>query len=139
MTMVPTAAGAEDRYEGRAAVHADRLTGVLVFAPSMAIPRFADRRPSPQVTKVGAVLVQVAMLVGFVVAGTIFIGLTIMSPVAVPSAQRQGLAISAADLATAQRLGSMWWLFASGVVLSFGAAVVTLGKMMQGLASASET
>jgi hypothetical protein len=55
-----------------------------------------------------------------------------------PSAERQGIAVSAADIATAQRLGSLWWLFALGVLLSFGSAAATLGKLMQRLATPSE-
>ncbi len=102
-----------------------------MFAPSIASPRFAAWRPTRRATKVATVLALIGLLVAFAVAGTVFFGLTIASPVSVPAAARQGIALSAADLATAQRLGSIWWVFAAGSVLSFGAAVATLGNLMR--------
>jgi hypothetical protein len=87
---------------------------------------------------VATVAGQSAALIAFVIAGMIFIGLTIHSPIGLPSAERQGIAVSAADIATAQRLGSLWWLFALGVLHSFGGAAATLGKLMQRLATPSE-
>ena len=84
------------------------------------------------------VIVQTAVFAAFVAAGMIFIGLTIHSPIGLPAAERTGIAVSSADVATAERLGSLWWLFAIGVVLSFGGAVATLGKLMQRLATPSQ-
>jgi drug/metabolite transporter (DMT)-like permease len=78
------------------------------------------------------------MLFAFGVAGTIFFGLTIASPVAVPAAVRRGIELSAADLATAQHLASMWWLFALGAVLSFAAALATIGNLIQHLGPSPE-
>jgi hypothetical protein len=106
-----------------------------VFAPSMAIPRFGHRRAPRLATKLAIVFAQFAIMFGFAVAGTIFLGLTIASPIVVPLAGRQAVALSATDLATAGQLGSMWWLFTVGMVLSFGAALVTLGNLMQRLAA----
>lgn len=106
-----------------------------MFAPSMAIPRFGHRRAPRLATKIATVSAQFAIVFAFAVAGTIFLGLTIASPIVVPLAGRQDVALSATDLATAGQLGSMWWLFAVGMVLSFGAALVTLGNMMQRMAA----
>jgi len=106
-----------------------------VFAPSMAIPRFGQGRAWRRATRVATVGIQLGMLFAFGVAGTVFFGLTIASPVAVPVAVRRGIELSAADLATAQHLASMWWLFALGAVLSFAAALATIGSLIQHLAS----
>ena len=81
---------------------------------------------------------QFGMLFAFGVAGTIFFGLTIASPVAVPVAVRRGIELSAVDLATAQQLASVWWLFALGAVLSFAAALATIGSLIQHLATPPE-
>ncbi|HTG41024.1 MAG TPA: hypothetical protein VK697_05355 [Methylomirabilota bacterium] len=106
-----------------------------MFAPSMAIPRFGHGRAWRLATRVATVVAQFGLLVAFGVAGTVFFGLTIASPVAVPAAARQGIELSAADLATAQQLASVWWLFALGAVLSFAAALATIGSLIQHLAS----
>ena len=106
-----------------------------MFAPSMAIPRFGHRRAPRLATKLAIVFAQFAIVFGFAVAGTIFLGLTIASPIVVPLAVRQDVALSAMDLATAGQLGSMWWLFALGMIFSFGAALATLGNLMQHLAA----
>jgi hypothetical protein len=104
----------------------------------MAIPRFGHRRASRLATKVAIVVAQFAILFAFAVAGTIFLGLTMASPIVVPLADRQGVALSSADLASARQLGSMGWLFAVGAVLTFGAALATLGNLMQRLAAPSD-
>lgn len=104
----------------------------------MAIPRFGDGRPLRLATKVATVVAQFGMLFAFGVAGTIFFGLTIASPVAVPAALRRGIELSPADLATAQQLASVWWLFALGAVLSFAAALATIGSLIQHLAARPE-
>jgi hypothetical protein len=106
-----------------------------VFAPSMAIPRFGHRRAPRLATKLAIVFAQFAIVFGFAVAGTIFLGLTIASPIVVPLAARQDVALSAMDLATAGQLGSMWWLFALGMIFSFGASLATIGNLMQRLAA----
>ncbi len=109
-----------------------------MFAASMAIPRFGHRRASPTATKVAVAVAQFAAVLAFAVAGTIFIGLAIASPIVVPIAHRQGLALSGMDLATARQLGSVWWLFAVGGILSFGGALATLGNLMQRLSTPPE-
>jgi hypothetical protein len=109
-----------------------------VFAPSMAIPRFGHRRASRTSTRVVVAVGQFAIVLAFAVAGTVFLGLTIASPIVVPLAGRQGVALSGADLATAGQLGSMWWLFAIGGLVSFGGALATLGNLMQRLAAPPE-
>lgn len=109
-----------------------------MFAPTLAIPRFGQRRVPRLATKLALVVAQFAILFAFAVAGTIFLGLTMASPIVVPLAGRQGVALSAADLATAQQVGSTWWLSAVGAVLTFGAALATLGNLMQRLAAPSE-
>lgn len=106
-----------------------------MFAPSLAVPRFGRVRAPRLAIKVATVATQFAILFGFAVAGTIFLGLAIASPVVVPLAGRQDVVLSAADLSTAGQLGSMWWLFAVATVLSFGAALATLGNLMQRLAA----
>ena len=105
-----------------------------MLAPSMAIPRFGQGRAWRRATRVATVGVQFGILFALGVAGTVFFGLTIASPVAVPVAVRRGIELSAADLATAQHLASVWWLFALGAVLSFAAALATIGSLIQHLA-----
>jgi hypothetical protein len=130
------AAVIDDRFDGRTAVHAQRhRLESAVFAPSMAIPRLGHRRAPRLATKLVVVFAQFAVVFGFAVAGTIFLGLTIASPIVVPLAERQDVALSAMDLATAGKLGSMWWLFAAGMVFNFAAALTTLGNVMQRLAA----
>jgi hypothetical protein len=104
----------------------------------MAIPRFGHRRMPRLVSKIAIVTAQFALLFALAIAGTILLGLTVASPIVVPLAGRQGISLSAADLATAQQVGSTWWLFATGAVLSFGAALATLGNLMQRMATPAE-
>lgn len=137
--MVAVGARDEDRADGRIAVHARSTDwSSPVFAPSMAIPRFGHRRASGTATKVASAVAQFALVIAFAIAGTIFLGLAIASPVVVPIAHRQGVALSGMDLATARELGSVWWLFAIGGILSFGGALATLGNLMQRLATPPE-
>jgi hypothetical protein len=103
----------------------------------MAIPRLGRPPVPPLAAKLAVVGIQFGILVAFAVAGTVFLGLTLASPVVVPLADRQGVMLSPADLATAQVIGSAWWLFAIGTVLSFGAALATLGNLMQRLAGST--
>jgi hypothetical protein len=104
----------------------------------MVIPRFGQDRTLRLATNVATVTMLVAMLLAFAVAGTVFLGLTIASPVAVPVAERRGIALSAADLTTAQHLASLWWLFAVGAVVSFGAALATIGTLIRRLGAPPE-
>ena len=104
----------------------------------MAIPRFGHRRAPRLAIKLALVLAQFALVFGFAVAGTIFLGLTIASPIVVPLADRQDVALSAMDLATAGKLGSVWWVFAAGMVFNFAAALATIGNLMQRLAAPTE-
>jgi hypothetical protein len=82
---------------------------------------------------VSGVAVRSILTAAFAVAGTVFLALTVAATIAVPLAIRQGIALSPAELATAERLGSIWWLFAGGVIVSFGASLATLGKLLQRL------
>jgi TRAP-type C4-dicarboxylate transport system permease small subunit len=103
----------------------------------MAIPRLGHRRMPRLATKVVTAVAQFALILAFGVAGTIFLGMAIASPIVVPLASRQGVTLSTTDLATAQQLGSMWWLYAIATILSFGAALATLGNLMQRLAASA--
>ena len=102
-----------------------------VFAPTMAIPRFGLRRAPRLATKLAKLTAQFALIVAFAVAGTIFLGMAIASPIVAPLAGRQAVALSATDLATAGQLGSMWWLFAVGMVLELRPALATIGNLMR--------
>jgi hypothetical protein len=102
------------------------------------LPRLAQPSLSPRTTRIAAVAGRSALAVAFVVAGMIFLALTFAATIAVPIAGRQGLALSGLEIATADRLGSIWWLFAAGVVVTFGAALATLGRVMQGLGDPSD-
>ena len=73
------------------------------------------------------------MLVAFGIAGAVFFGLTVVSSLGVSVAARQGIALSASDLAAAESLGSVWWVFAAGAAVSFGAAMVTIGTLIRRL------
>jgi hypothetical protein len=110
----------------------------IVFAPTQAIQRFGQGPTAQRATRIVTVVAEVALLFTFAIAGTIFFGLAIASPVGVPIAARQGITLSSGDLAAARELGSMWWLFAAGTVLSFGAAVVTIGNLLQRLGGSTE-
>ena len=124
--------------DGRRPHRISRLESV-VLAPSMAISRFGRERAPGSRTKLASAAVvaaRVALLVGFAVAGTVFFGLAIAAPIAVPAAVRQGIALSATDLATAHQLGSLWWLFAVGSIASFVGAVATLGNLMRRVGTA---
>ena len=109
-----------------------------MFAPSTAIPRFGAWRPSRRATTIGTVVGHAALLVAFGIAGTVFFGLTVASSLGVGIAARQGIALSATDLAAAESLGPVWWLFAAGAALSFGAAMVTIGTLMRRLGARLE-
>lgn len=109
-----------------------------MFAPTMAIPRFGYRRAPRAATKVATAAGLLAIVFAFAVAGTVFLGYAIASPIVVPLAARQGVTLSGMDLATAHQLGGFWWLFAAGGVLSFGGALATLGKLMERLAAPSK-
>ncbi len=136
MTMVAVVGRTDDRRDGRPTrPHRINRLESPVFAPSLAVPRFGRVRAPRLAIKVATVVAQFAILFGLAVAGTIFLGLAIASPIVVPLAGRQAVTLSAADLSTAGQLGSMWWLFAVGAVVSFGAAIATLGNMMQRLAA----
>jgi hypothetical protein len=109
-----------------------------VFAPIPIASPFPRRRIAPSVAKAATVTVQFAALAGFAVVGTVFLGLAIASPIGLPIAERSAGAISASDVAVAQHLGSMWWLFAVGALLSFAGALATIGTLLQHLVPASD-
>ncbi len=109
-----------------------------MFAPTMALPRFGHRRASRTTTKIATAVAMFAIVFAFAIAGTVFLGYAIASPIVVPIADRQGVVLSGTDLATARQLGSYWWLFATGGILSFGGALATLGKLMEHLGAPSE-
>jgi hypothetical protein len=101
------------------------------YAPSLTT--FGPQTGSPDPSRRRAVLERTALSVAFAVAGTILLGLTFAATIVVPLAGRQGIVLSGHELATAARLGSIWWLFALGVVTSFGAALAMLGQVLQHL------
>jgi len=95
---------------------------------------FASSPPMPRASApISAVVARSGLAFALAVAGTVFLALTVAATIAVPLAIRQGIALSPAELATAERLGSIWWLFAGGVIVSFGASLATLGKLLQRL------
>lgn len=102
------------------------------------LPRFALPSLSRRSARIAAVVGRSVLAMAFVVAGMIFLALTFAATIAVPIAGRQGLALSGFEVATAEHLGSIWWLFAAGVVVTFGAALATLGRVMQRLGDPSE-
>jgi hypothetical protein len=71
--------------------------------------------------------VAVAVLI---VAGLTFFGLAIAFPIAVPVAAAYHLPVSAADAALAERLASVWWVFAALAIASFTGASVLVIKMI---------
>jgi hypothetical protein len=108
-----------------------------VFAPSPIASSLAGWRPSPSAAA-AAVGAKLAGLAVFAVAGMMFFGLAIASPVVLPIAERGAATVSAADVATAHHIGSAWWLFAIGAVVSFVAAAMTIGRLLEHLGSESE-
>ena len=101
------------------------------------LPRRAPPSLSPRSAWIAAVVGRSALAVAFVIAGMIFLALTFAATIAVPIAGRQGLVLSGFEVATAEHLGSIWWLFAAGVIVAFGAALATLGRVMQDLGDPS--
>ena len=110
-----------------------------MFAPSPALPVLSYRPAPGPFASTTDVAVRSIVIAAFAVAGTVFLGLTVAATIAVPLAMRQGIALSSTELATAERLGSIWWLFAGGVVVSFGAALATLGKLLERLSDSFQT
>jgi hypothetical protein len=102
-----------------------------MFASSSLMPRAS--------APISTVVARSGLAFALAVAGTVFLGLTVAATIAVPLAMRQGIALSPTELATAERLGSIWWLFAGGVVVSFGAALATLGKLLERLGESFES
>jgi hypothetical protein len=102
------------------------------------LPRLALPTPSGRATRIAAVVGRSALAVAFVAAGMVLLALTFAATIAVPIAERQGIALSGLEIATAERLASIWWLFAAGVIVTFGAALATLGGMMQRLGDPSD-
>jgi hypothetical protein len=109
-----------------------------VFAPSPIAPAFPRRRLSSSIAKAATITVQFAALAGFAVFGTVFLGFAIASPIGLPIAERSAGVLSSSDIATAQHLGSAWWLFAVGALLSFGGALAMIGTLLQHLVPASD-
>jgi hypothetical protein len=74
----------------------------------------------------------VAVLVLFT-AGMTFLGLAVAFPIAVPVAQQFHVAVSATDVALAERFAAFWWVFGIFSVASFVAAGVVTVKAIQHL------
>jgi hypothetical protein len=133
MTMVAGGASTQDRHAGRDLVRAEGYLELTLLASSMALGNLGRgrTRSAGLTTKVATIVLEIGVIVAFAVIGMGFIGLAIASPVALPMAQQSRVAVSTAEIAVVQQLGSVWWLFALGVVLSFGAALATLMNLMR--------
>jgi hypothetical protein len=95
----------------------------------MSIQTFAPSRPfiGPDRATVSR-LSAIAAAVIFGMAGLILFAVGISFPIAVGAITEQGLPFSAADIALAERLAPMWWLFISASVLNVVALVAVLDR-----------
>jgi hypothetical protein len=80
-----------------------------------------DRAIVSRVSAIGAAVI-------FGMVGLIFFALGISFPIALGAITEQGLPFSAADVALAERLAPMWWLFISASVLNVVALVAVLDR-----------
>ena len=64
----------------------------------------------------------------FGMAGLILFAIGIAFPIALGAITDQGLPFSAADVALAERLAPLWWVFISGSVLSVVALIAVLDR-----------
>jgi hypothetical protein len=72
-------------------------------------------------------------VIALLTAGITFLGLAIAFPIAVPVAEQFRVAISATDLAIAERFADFWWVFGIFSVVAFVAAGVVAVKAIQHL------
>jgi hypothetical protein len=79
-------------------------------------------------------IVAAVAVLALLTAGMTFVGLAIAFPIAVPVAQQFHVAVSATDLALAERFAAFWWVFGIFSVVSFVAAGVVAVKAIQHLA-----
>jgi hypothetical protein len=61
-------------------------------------------------------------------AGLVLVALGMAFPLAVAVVEERGLAVSAADLALAERISAFWAVFVSAGVVSFAAALGLLAR-----------
>jgi len=80
-----------------------------------------DRALVSRVSAIGAAAI-------FGMAGLILFALGISFPIALGAITDQGLPFSAADVALAERLAPMWWVFTSASVLNVVALVAVLDR-----------
>jgi hypothetical protein len=78
-------------------------------------------------------IVAAVAVLALLTAGMTFLGLAIAFPIAVPVAQQFHVAVSATDLALAERFAAFWWVFGIFSVVSFVAAGVVAIKAIQHL------
>ena len=95
----------------------------------MTVQSFAPSRPfigldRALVSRLGAV----AAAFIFGMAALILFAIGIAFPIALGAITDQGLRFSAADVALAERLAPMWWVFMSGSVLSAVALIAVLDR-----------
>jgi hypothetical protein len=85
----------------------------------LSLPLRRDTRPSRE-----AISLMGAVTAGsiFAAAGIVLVALGAAFPLALSSIEQQQLAVSAADLALAERIAPFWWIFVSAGVVNFAAA-----------------
>ena len=92
----------------------------------------AIRTPAPRSARHGtAATVAIAIVAGSTVIGLIFAAITfgalaIAFPLAVPVAHQFQVAVSPNDVLIAERLASIWWVFAGASMMSLLAAVAVI-------------
>jgi hypothetical protein len=100
------------------------------FSPSATAPA-AAKSAARSAGLIAAGLVLAATVLALFVAGITFAALAIAFPVAVPLASRFALDVSASDIAIAERLADLWWVFGGLSVASVAAAVAVAVKSVQ--------
>ena len=99
----------------------------------MSVQSFAPSRPSIGPDR--AVISRASAIVAAFIFGTaalILFALGIAFPIAVGAITEQGLLFSATDVALAERLAPMWWLFVSASVLNAVAVLAVLDRGAMG-------
>jgi hypothetical protein len=76
-------------------------------------------------------------VLGLIVAATTFGALAIAFPLAVPIAHQFQVAVSTNDVLIAERLSSIWWVFAGASIMSLLAAVAVVVTTVKHIKSPS--
>jgi len=103
-----------------------------ILTASLAQPD-SSRSAGGTAASVAIGVIATVAVIGLFTAGVTFLGLAIAFPIVGPVVSQYHLVVPAADLALAERLAGVWWLFGVLAVGSIGAAVVVAVKAIERL------